>query len=384
MRVAVFTDNDFDKVNGVTTALRALLAYAPGDIAPRIYTASVLSTDAPDYLALRSPAVPVPFYSGLDIYLPRWREYLRHVIADRIDVLHLTTPGPLGLTAVWIAAKTGLPLVGSFHTDLATYTSQLSGSRMLGLLMARYLRWIYGRCGQTLVPSNATRELLVAAGSDPRRIALWARGVDTELFTPERRSQRLRDRWRASEGNPVLLYVGRISREKHVETFPELLYCLRARGVSHRLVVAGDGPLRRRLADQLPDAVFTGWVDRQDLAEIFASADLFVFPSPTDTAGYVVLEAQASGLPVLVSDKGGPREQMVADVTGCICADARPHAWAAAVADLLSLPRRQQMSAAARHYALGRRWDRALAGLYQVYREVAGARAHPAPVHDAA
>ncbi|HXG90352.1 MAG TPA: glycosyltransferase family 1 protein [Vicinamibacterales bacterium] len=372
MRVAVFTDNDFDKVNGVTTTLTALVGHAPPDVQPRIYTAAALGTDDPTYLALRSFPVPIPFYSEMSMYIPRFRQYLERVLDDHVDVLHLTTPGPMGLAALWVAKKTGLPLVGSFHTDLATYTSLLSGSTRLGHWMGEYMRWMYGRCQQTLVPSSATRELLVAAGSRASRISLWTRGVDTQLFSPARRSSQLRSAWHVSERCPALLYVGRVSREKGLEMVPELLYRLRALGVAHRLIVAGDGPLRPWLQQQCPEAVFTGSLGRAAVAEVFASADAFVFPSQTDTAGNVVLEAQASGVPVIVSNRGGPRENMVDGVTGAVCAGSDARHWAAVTSDVLhDAVARASMAQAARDYALTRRWDIALSPVYQAYRDAA-------------
>ncbi len=168
MNVAVFTDNDFDKINGVTTTLTALLRHAPADIRPRVFTAAGIAADYPDYLALRSFGVGMPFYPGMRMYVPNWRRFLERVSADRIDVVHLTTPGPIGLVSLWVAAKAGLPLVGSFHTDLATYTRMLSGSDRLGAWMREYMRWMYGRCQRVMVPSEATRQMLIQA-KKPRR-----------------------------------------------------------------------------------------------------------------------------------------------------------------------------------------------------------------------
>jgi glycosyltransferase involved in cell wall biosynthesis len=250
--------------------------------------------------------------------------------------------------------------------------------------MAVYLRWMYGRCMKTLVPSAATRELMATRGSDIGRIGLWTRGVDTALFDPSRRSAALRERWRASERQPALLYVGRLSREKGLQMLPELQYRLRAMAVGHRMIIAGDGPLRRWLADELPEAVFTGTLGRREIAEVFASADAFVFPSTTDTAGNVVLEAQASGLPVVVSDRGGPKENMLAGVTGWVCPRSDPRDWAALVADILRTPAlREQMGHAARQYALCRRCDHALSSVYQAYRDAAQPISRT-PVHHAA
>lgn len=370
MRIAVFTDNDFDKVNGVTTTLTALVEHAPPDLSPRIYTASSRASDTPDYLALPSLPLPIPFYSEMKMYVPRWRTYLRRVIEDKIEVLHLTTPGPLGLAAVWTAAQTGIPLVGSFHTDLARYTEVLSGSARLARLIARYMRWMYGRCLRTLAPSRATRELLVASGLHAGRVNLWPRGVDTGHFTPARRSSLLRERWQVRAHERVLLYVGRVSREKGLDLLPGVVARLVARGLPHRLVIAGDGPYRRGLEEQLPDAIFTGTLDRQAVADVFASADLFVFPSTTDTAGNVVLEAQASGLPVIVSASGGPQEQMRPSVTGVVCRGSEPELWAHEIASVLSRPQQlAEMARAARAFALERRWSQALAPLYQTYRD---------------
>ncbi len=319
------------------------------------------------------------------MYLPRYRDYLRRVLSDKVDLLHLTTPGPMGLTAVWIAAKTGLPLVGSFHTDLAKYTAVLSGSSSLGRLMGQYMRWMYGRCAQTLVPSASTRELLVDSGVRAERVVLWPRGVDSRHFTPARRSNRFRERWRVEDDELVLLYVGRISREKGLEMLPEMLYRLRTLRVRHRMVIAGDGPLRRTLADQLPEAVFTGMLSREDVADVFASGDLFVFPSTTDTAGNVVLEAQASGLPVMVSDEGGPREHMVPGVTGVVCHGSGARHWARVIAGLADdAERRRELGAAARTYAVSRSWDHALASVYQSYRDATRAVPNASPVHHAA
>lgn len=371
MRVAVFTDNDFDKINGVTTTLTAVLRHAPDDIKARIYTAAALGSDQPDYLALRSFGVGIPFYREMKMYVPHWRQYLDRVRRDRVDLIHLTTPGPLGLVALWVASQASLPLVGSFHTDLSAYTRLLSGSDRLGTLMREYMRWMYGRCRRVLVPSESTRLLMEAAKCPPDRIRIWSRGVDTRLFTPDRRSQLLRDQWGVSATRPALLYVGRLSREKGLALLPALQAALRARSFDHQLILAGDGPMRRQLADECPDAVITGPLGREDVARVFASADLFVFPSETDTAGNVVLEAQASGIPVVVSDAGGPKEHMRPGVTGTVCTGRDAATWAAAVAALCQPSVHAEAALAARDFGLSRRWDVALAPLFEAYRELA-------------
>ena len=251
-RVAIFTDNDFEKVNGVTTVLAAALAGAPEDVRVRIYTASRLGTDTPTYLALPSWGVGIPFYRDMLMYWPPYRTILRRLVDDATNVVHLTTPGPLGLAALAASSRLRLPLLGSFHTDLARYTGVLSGSPALEAFMRRYLTWLYGHCTRVLVPSQATQTLVAASGIPGDRLDIWSRGVDTQTFTPARRSPALRAEWRARDDRPVLLYVGRLSREKGVGELPALHARLIRLGVEHRLVVVGDGPLRARDRGRVP------------------------------------------------------------------------------------------------------------------------------------
>lgn len=313
------------------------------------------------------------------VYWPPYGRMVARLGDDGVDVIHVTTPGPVGLAALAAARRLRLPLIGSFHTDLAEYTVRLSGSAALGAFMRRYMTWLYGRCERVLVPSRATADLVVRAGLSPDDVSVWGRGVDTAHFEPTRRSVDWRRRWRAPADRPVLLYVGRVSPEKGVDVLPEIHDELMRRGLNHRLVVVGDGPAREMLARRCPDAICPGTLGRQDLADVYASADLFVFPSRTDTAGNVVLEAQASGLPVLVSDAGGPREQMQPDVTGVVCG-ASLQGWVDAAAALITdRPRRLAMAAAARAFAESRHWGHALAPLFDAYREAAGARRTAVP-----
>jgi glycosyltransferase involved in cell wall biosynthesis len=321
--------------------------------------------------------MPIPFYPEMRIYAPRLSTLRREVQESGASVLHLTTPGPVGLSAVRIARQLRLPMVGSFHTDLAAYTRLLSGSPRLGTLMGRYLRWPYGRCTRILAPSEATRRLLISDGGDGGgRIDLWRRGVDNVSFTPARRRPNLRRMWDVSEDRPALLYVGRLSREKGLHLLPKVARALAERGVPHRFIIVGGGPMEHELRLALPDAVFTGVLHGDALAVAYASSDIFVFPSETDTAGNVVLEAQASGLPVLVSAVGGPRENIVDGRTGHVVETATPEAWLHRIAPLLEhVTYRRGMGAASRRYAESRSWPLALEPLYQLYREMSGKRA---------
>jgi glycosyltransferase involved in cell wall biosynthesis len=373
--VAIFTDNDFDKTNGVTTTLRALLRYAPPDLRPRIYTMAHLGVDDRDYLALTSVGMPIPWYPEMRMYLPRLSAFLRHVARDGVELIHLTTPGPVGLAARYLSARAALPMVGSFHTQLAEYTTILSGSAKLGQMMNVYMRWLYGRCERLLVPSQDTRQRLAAAGWNVERATIWPRGVDACAFSPERRSVALRERWHVSARRPAVLYAGRVSREKGLGLLEALSSLFYQRGLACQLIVAGDGPMLDELRAACPDAVFMGRVPHEEMGTVMASADLFVFPSETDTAGNVVLEAQASGLPVLVSDRGGPAEQMIDGKTGFICRSGHVQSFFERAELLLRCSdRRLAMSSAAREHGLSRSWPSALQPLFAAYRDTVAAR----------
>ena len=317
----------------------------------------------------------IPFYREMKIYLPRFRRLCAEARADRIDLVHVTTPGPVGVAALYTAARLKVPLIGSFHTDLGSYLRMLSGSRRLERWLRSYMRWLYGRCARIFVPSGATGALLVEDGIDGARIGLWVRGVDTGTFSPRYRSPGLRTSWQLGRGALALAYVGRVSREKGLAMLPVIDRRLRAAGVAHRWVIVGDGPYRRELERRLDHAAFLGTLSHADVARPLASADVFVFPSCTDTAGNVVLEAQACGLPVLVSDQGGPRENMLPDESGFVCRGGQADDFTDAVLGLASnAARRRTMAGAARRYALSRCWSRALAPLYDAYRNVAAQR----------
>jgi glycosyltransferase involved in cell wall biosynthesis len=175
-----------------------------------------------------------------------------------------------------------------------------------------------------------------------------------------------------SDRRPAIVYAGRISREKGLALLPGIRSALYRRGIDHRFVLVGDGPMRAELQARLPDAVFTGTLSSQDVAIALASSDLFLFPSETDSAGNVVLEAQACGVPALVTDRGGPKEYIKPNQTGYVCFAGDAEGFACHGASLLhEVRRRRQMGNAARAHALTLRWDAALQPLYQVYTEVA-------------
>lgn len=234
-----------------------------------------------------------------------WRRWRR----QRPDVLYIATEGPLGLSALRAARRLGVAVVSGFHTNFPQYSGQY-GLGLLSRMLTHYLRWFHRRTAITLVPSVSQRLELERRGFE--RLGLMARGVDASLFTPARRSQALREQWGLGVDDIAVLHVGRLAAEKNLAL---LRPCMEALGKAYpqrrlRLVIVGDGPLRGQLEQQLPDAVFCGAQRGEVLAEHYASGDLFLFPSLTETFGNVVLEALASGLAVVAYDEAAAAQHI--------------------------------------------------------------------------
>ena len=288
MRVAVFTDADFDVMSGTTTTLQALVTHAPEDVRPRIYTFADLEVDEPDFVALPRSGVA------------RLRQLEKRMADDGVRVIHLTGGGTAGLAARYLAFRVGLPLLGSVHAPVE----------------ALRLRWLYRSCQRVLMPSACAVQRAAADGWSGGREVIWLRGVDTVRFSPARRSRRMRDAWHVTERRPAILVAGRVSPEKGLALIEPLSALLHRQRVPHRFIILGSGSMLPALQERCPDAYFTGRVSHDDAGVVMASADLLVYPSETDTGCSVVLEAQGSGLPVLVTDVGSARENMRPGRTG--------------------------------------------------------------------
>jgi glycosyltransferase involved in cell wall biosynthesis len=386
MRVAVFTDADFDHASSLTTVLGALLRHAPPDVRPRIYTLSDLDVDEPEHLALRSPALPLAFGGGWPLRFPRLREFERRLAADEISAIHVSTPGPAGLTARYLADRTGLPLVGSLHTPVVTAAAPdgpagAYGRRHLAAVWPHYLRWIYGTCAKVLVPSADAVCCLATAGWNADRLVVWPGAVDADAFSPARRSQRLRNEWHVSDRRPAILCVGPLLHGSGVGLIEPLGSLLHRQGIAHRFIVVGEGRAQAGLQEACPDAVFAGRLSQRDLATVMASADLLLWPRDVSTAGLVLLEAQASGLPVLAASGGNARGHMRPGLTGTECHADDVLGFCARASELLiDTARRRLMGEAARRFAQSRSWPASLDRVYSLYRTARRAGTVGAPV----
>lgn len=252
---------------------------------------------------------PLPGYAGLQWGQSSLHKLLRRWQRNRPDVLYIATEGPLGLSALRAARRLGIPVVSGFHTNFQQYSNHY-GFGLLTRLLTGYLRWFHNRSRLTLVPSPSQRLELQRRGFE--RLELLARGVDGQLFHPARRSAALRAEWGLGEDEIAVLHVGRLAAEKNLQLLTRAFRQLQGDLPQQRLrlVLVGDGPLRAQLQAELPEALFCGVQRGEALAAHYASGDLFLFPSLSETFGNVVLEALASGLAVVAFDQAAAAQHI--------------------------------------------------------------------------
>ncbi len=356
-RVAVVADG-LGATHGVSRTIAQLRERGvPG------YEVEVIGTDGDVDRRLSTVAeVEVPFYAGTRIGVPGLPAMVEAISEGRYDLIHVCTPGPVGAAAWLLGRLLELPLIGSYHTELGAYAGARSGHPQAELLTDFAMARFYGACETVLSPSSASDERLERLGIDPHRIARWDRGVDLSRFSPELRDPQ------ALPGQINLLYAGRLAREKGIDRLAEAFELAHRQDPRLHLVLAGGGPEEPVLRERLgAGATFLGWLTGNDLARAYASADVFMFASRTDTFGQVILEAQASGLPVVAVGEGGPKSLIESGESGLLT-EPRPEALAEAV---LSVVRQSGLAERLRRGGLAavaeRTWGSALQRLADGY-----------------
>jgi glycosyltransferase involved in cell wall biosynthesis len=375
MRVAIFSDTSLDQFSGLSTALKAVIGHAPAGWRTRVYTAADCHSATDTCFTAASISSALPWRRDARVYMPRMRQFARELRREGVDLIHITTPGPVGLAGRWLARQLNVPVVGSCHTHYGEQIEAVSGSPRLGNLMNDYVSWLYASSSVLLVPSRATRAMIEAQGFPSERLRVWPRGVDTTQFSPTRASADTRRRWQVDERRLAILCAGRLSPEKGMHLVAPIQRDLHRRGVAHRFIFAGDGPMQPQLQRDCPEGIFLGRIPMGQLAVVMASADVLLFPSAVESCGETVLEAQASGLPVLVSDKGGPREQVVANATGFVCQADKTSDFVDRIVGLRHPVQRRSMSVVARQFALGHGWPDALRPLFATWRQAIASHA---------
>ncbi|MBI5901808.1 MAG: glycosyltransferase family 1 protein [Rhodocyclales bacterium] len=311
--------------------------------------------------------LPIPGYPGLKFGLPAASQLRRQWALDRPDVVQVVTEGPLGASALAAARRLGIPVVTEFHTNFHAY-SRHYGFGWFERAVAAHLRRLHNRGDLTLVPSQQLGVELTRGGY--RNIRVVARGVDTRLFNPGRRSIALRASWGLAGNQLVAAYVGRIAPEKNLDLVFSSFAALRSHVPDARLLLVGDGPTRPRMEKRHPGHIFAGMRHGEDLAAHYASADLFLFPSVTETYGNVTLEAMASGLPVVAFRMAAAAELIRHGHNGMLAEVGSNAGYVRAVLDLICRPgARRRIGAMAAESVAAFDWERIHDRLAMVLRE---------------
>ncbi|MFH0729525.1 MAG: glycosyltransferase [Pseudomonadota bacterium] len=382
--VAHFTDTFFD-VNGVARTLQEQVRAAQKThkrmTVVTCVSQAVLSQQKMPGAGIRNfepvGAYELPEYPEQKIFYPPLLEMIDFCYENRFTHIHSATPGPVGLAALAIARILRLPFIGTYHTAIPQYAQALTGDSAIEEVAWRFILWYYDQMDIIYAPSESTRAELTEKGIRRDKIVLYPRGIDIDRFHPSRKTGITPHGFSELKGIK-LLYVGRISTEKNLHHLSNAFKSLITRySVFNQpkasLVVVGDGPYLSEMKKQLAGypCLFTGYVSGEPLSVIYAASDLFVFPSTTDTFGNVVLEAQASGLPVIVTDQGGPCENIEPNVTGIIIPGNDDASLMEAIDSLVQNPRElHRMGLQARRYMEKRSFEGAFVKSWELYHRI--------------
>jgi len=365
---AWFTDT-LEDVNGVSTTIRRMTAagVAQGrDIMVLTSRSEITVDDIPIENFPPIGEFELPEYELQRLSFPPVLQMMDFIERGRYSELIISTPGPVGLTALLAAKLLGLQTSSIYHTDFPQYVGILTDDSFMETLTWNFMHWFYSQTDLVYVNSEDYRRCWVQRGIPDQQLRILPRGLDTLLFHPSRRDEAFwRDRG-LLEGETGVLYVGRISKEKNLDILVAASREIERKKLPVRLLFVGDGPYAKEIKRLLPGALFTGYLAGEELARAYASADLFAFPSTTDTFGNVILEAQASGIPCIVSDTGGPRDLVTDGEDGYVVRSHDVSELASSIEKLSSDPAlRRRLGQAARMRVEDRDWSRAFEQFWQ-------------------
>jgi glycosyltransferase involved in cell wall biosynthesis len=354
LRVALFSGNYNYVRDGANQALNRLADFLlRNGAAVRVYTPVVENPDfEPTGDVVPVPSVPVPFRSEYQMPLRLSAEVRRDLAAYAPNVVHVTSPDPVGHRAVTWGRKHGVPVLASVHTRFETYPRYYHMAFLEPLAIA-IMRRFYRRCDAMVAPSESTAEVMreQRMGND---IGIWSRGVDRDIFDPSRRDLAWRRSLGIGDDEATIGFLGRLVVEKGLDVFADTMALLRERGVPHRVLVVGQGPAKAWFAERAPEAVFTGMLTHGELGRAVASMDMLLNPSVTETFGNVTLEAMASGLPVVAAQATGSNSLVAEGETGMLVEPGNIRAFADTVTAYIADPELR-----AKHGAAGEARSRA-------------------------
>lgn len=375
LKIAVVTETFPPEVNGVAMTIGVMVNELTSRghyielIRPTQHADRFPKTRTPHVEVLVS-GLPIPGYPALRIGLPATRMLKQRWSAVRPDVVQLVTEGPLGFSAMLAARKLGIPVVSEYHTNFNAYARHY-GKSWLKQPIAGYLKYLHNATAVTLAPTVEMAESLRRCGY--KRVEVVSRGVDTQRFSPDLRNAQIRRMWGAGPDDLVVMHVGRLAPEKNLDlvfaAFDEIV----AVAPGARLALVGDGPERARLTRKYPNHFFAGVQRGQSLAAHYASADIFLYPSMTETFGNVTLEAMASGLAVVAFDYAAARDHIRHDVSGLLPHFGDHGEFKSFASSLAADPNRcGRLGRAARASALRADWGRVIDSLEIILFETSG------------
>jgi glycosyltransferase involved in cell wall biosynthesis len=358
-----FTDT-FSELNGVTVTIKRMAKEAESygkDLQVVCSCEEGFESDINHHNFPPLGTFSIPGSEYQKIPFPSWLEIMRHCEVENFTRLVISTPGPVGLSALIAGKVLGIKMTGIFHTDIPLYVKIHTSNETFEKIMWRFVSWFYNSMDTIYIASDYYRSYLVEHGFDQEKMMIFPKAVDVDMFKPDNRDNSFWQRWNC-DNEIKLLYVGRVVKEKGLDVLARSFKKLSKERSDVLLVVVGDGPYRQELANILDgeNVLFTGILEGDDLTSVYASSDIFVFPSITDTYGNAVLEAQASGLPAVVTDSGGPQEVIEPEKSGIVTASSNADAFARAIEDILESPSlRERMSIESRRVAEERHWENA-------------------------
>jgi len=340
LNISVVTETFPPDINGVAHTLSKMVnglqlnGHNIWLVRPRIEKKE-LAQNRQGFNELLVKGMPIPFYKQLRMGLPAKKELHRLWSHKRPDVVHIATEGPLGWSALQVAKKLKIPISTDFRTNFHAYSSHYGIGWLSGAILS-YMRKFHNSADATMVPTEQLAQTLSSAGFE--RLHVVPRGIDTQLFSPSKRDPALRASWKADSDTIVMLYVGRLAVEKNLELVLQTYAMAMQQSVKAKLVLVGDGPMRHELEQSFADVIFAGFRTGEDLAAHYASADMFVFASQTETFGNVTLEAMASGLAVVAFNHAAAGELIQNGVNGMLAAHASDIHFEMAAQTLLNRP----------------------------------------------
>jgi glycosyltransferase involved in cell wall biosynthesis len=370
MKIAIFSDTFYPDINGVAQTLKKFTNYLEGQhISYKVFAPNPASTEYVSDHIHRLKSLPFFLYPECRLAFPNFIQVKSEIEQFSPDLIHVATPFTVGLCGVYFAKKLNIPIVGSYHTDFNDYLN-FYDLEFLSNPLWKYMKWFHSPFKKLFVPSIDTLEKLKNRGF--RNLEIFPRGVDCQLFHPNYPKELVLNRYGISK-RFLLTYVGRLAPEKDLKTLMKIADSLPPEiNMQVHWLIAGDGPLLEELQmAALPNMTFTGYLKGVGLAEVYSATDLFIFPSPTETFGNVVLEALASGTPALGANAGGVKHIITNGVTGHLCETGNAEDFVTRIVQLLGNdPFRNQMSLNARKYALTQRWDQIFDNLLNHYSSV--------------